>query len=474
MSSLKFGTSGLRGLALDLDGPPAARYTHAFVTVMAARGNLSVVRPEVLLARDLRPSSAGIMQRCADAIRAAGFRPVDCGEVPTPALALAAMAISAPSIMITGSHIPEDRNGLKFYRPDGEIDKQDEAAIAHAHDAFERGDDHAGRRQANATMDVFGAYKDRYVHFFGAGAFTGLRIGCYQHSSVARDIIPEVLVTLGAEVLRFGHSTAFVPVDTEAIRPEDSALVQAWAAAHRVDAIVSTDGDADRPLIADAEGCFLRGDLVGALTAAHLGIRQIVTPITSNSRIEQCSLFEPVKRTQVGSPHVLSGLAEMAGKSPEPVMGFEANGGVILSSSVLREGRKLHALPTRDALLPICALLAEIQKQKRPLSSIAAELRFATALSTRIEHAPQERSAALLNRLADPAFLQSFFASIGGVKKCNMLDGARFTTASGAIVHYRPSGNAPELRIYVEAQDPSQASALLEWARAAARPHVVG
>ena len=31
--------------------------------------------------------------------------------------------------MVTGSHIPFDRNGIKFYRADGEIDKADEQAI---------------------------------------------------------------------------------------------------------------------------------------------------------------------------------------------------------------------------------------------------------------------------------------------------------------------------------------------------------
>ncbi len=31
--------------------------------------------------------------------------------------------------MVTGSHIPFDRNGLKFYRPEGEISKADELAI---------------------------------------------------------------------------------------------------------------------------------------------------------------------------------------------------------------------------------------------------------------------------------------------------------------------------------------------------------
>ena len=34
-----------------------------------------------------------------------------------------------PSIMVTGSHIPDDRNGIKFNHPKGEILKADELGI---------------------------------------------------------------------------------------------------------------------------------------------------------------------------------------------------------------------------------------------------------------------------------------------------------------------------------------------------------
>lgn len=39
--------------------------------------------------------------------------------------------------MVTGSHIPFDRNGLKFYRTDGEITKADELAILAAEVEFD-------------------------------------------------------------------------------------------------------------------------------------------------------------------------------------------------------------------------------------------------------------------------------------------------------------------------------------------------
>lgn len=126
-NSLKFGTSGLRGLAVELNGLPAYAYTMAFVQMLAAKGQLQK-GDKVFVGRDLRPSSPDIAALAMGAIEDAGFTPVNCGVLPTPALSYYAMGAKAPSIMVTGSHIPDDRNGLKFYRRDGEIDKDDEAA----------------------------------------------------------------------------------------------------------------------------------------------------------------------------------------------------------------------------------------------------------------------------------------------------------------------------------------------------------
>ena len=63
------------------------------------------------------------------AVRDCGGEPVDVGEVPTPALMLYAVAKGTCSIMVTGSHIPFDRNGIKFNRASGEVLKSDEGPI---------------------------------------------------------------------------------------------------------------------------------------------------------------------------------------------------------------------------------------------------------------------------------------------------------------------------------------------------------
>ncbi|QEL25429.1 phosphomannomutase [Bosea sp. F3-2] len=460
MTSLKFGTSGLRGLVSELVGLPTYSHVRAFCAML--RDDDTQAQGEVLIGRDLRSSSPLIAAQAAQAVADAGLVPVDCGAVPTPALALAAMTRGCAAIMVTGSHIPDDRNGLKFYRAQGEIDKTDEAQILAWHDRL--GLSTIPTLQAKAApYDALTAYKARYADFFDSSALAGLTVGVYQHSSVGRDAICDVLAALGAKPLPLGRSDSFIPVDTEALRPEDEALARQWAAEQRLDAIVSTDGDADRPLVADERGVFLRGDLVGALTAQFLGADAIVTPVTSNSALDRPGLFARVFRTRVGSPYVIAGMEQAASEGAAVVVGFEANGGVLLGSDVTRDGRMLPALPTRDAMLPILSTLALKARQGKLLSEIATEARFAVALSNRLQEIPQDRTAALIARLdADDAALRDdSFSGHGGVVARDCRDGLRLTLADGGTVHFRASGNAPELRVYVEAATPALAEALL-------------
>ena len=126
MSGLKFGTSGLRGLVSELGDAVCAAYATAFLRHMQARHGM----PSdglLLVGQDLRASSPRIAAACMAAAKTLGLSVENCGPLPTPALALRALSLKVPAIMVTGSHIPADRNGLKFYRPDGEIDKADEA-----------------------------------------------------------------------------------------------------------------------------------------------------------------------------------------------------------------------------------------------------------------------------------------------------------------------------------------------------------
>lgn len=462
VSSLKFGTSGLRGLASDLVGNAARRYASAFARHIVATGQAGSGR--VYLARDYRESSPAIVADCAIAVRAAGLEPVDCGVLPTPALALHAMADGGAAIMVTGSHIPADRNGLKFYVPEGEISKADEAGIAAALlDEVPEGPGGA-RDEFPQAGD---RYRQRYRGLLATDALAGWRIGVFEHSSVARDLLVSLLTRAGADVVRLGRSDSFVPVDTEAFSDALFAPRLDWIAAHRLDAIVSTDGDGDRPLVIDGAGEFVRGDVLGLIAARFAGVARVATPVTSNSAIEGVGWFTEVERTRVGSPYVIAGMEKLGELGA--VVGFEANGGTLLGSEVVVDGHTLSALPTRDAVLPILAVLAMAKGRGLSLTELVKSLPVRAALSDRLIEVPAERSAELLRRLTDePGYSQIFFAPVGEVQSLSSIDGLRFGLASGDTVHYRASGNAPELRCYVEGVTPERAEELLGWGLSAA------
>lgn len=462
-NSLKFGTSGLRGLAIELEGREARRYTLAFLRHLDGLGQLG--GGKIFLGRDFRASSPQITRDCAAAIAQSGLVAVDCGHLPTPALALHAMEAGCGAIMITGSHIPGDRNGLKFYSPAGEISKADEAGILAA--LRDDGED----RLDTPTVDEHEAATERYVARFAGllpdNTLTGLRIGVFEHSTVARDLLVRILQAFGAEALSLGRSDSFVPVDTEAFGDAIFAPLPGWVADMELDAIVSADGDGDRPLLMDGNGAFVRGDVLGLLAARYLGARCVVTPVTSNSAIERTGYFETVVRTRVGSPYVVSAMEQGEG-----VVGFEANGGTFVGKGITVNNQPLAPLPTRDAVLPLLCALGLAVGQGISLDRLVAALPLQIALADRLQNVPAEKSTAFLQQLAEyGAFAENFFAP-HGIAGLSSIDGLQFCTQAGDMVHFRASGNAPELRCYVEASTPETARALLDWAMSAAAAHV--
>ncbi len=375
-SGVGFGTSGARGLVRAMTDEVCYLYTRAFLQHLQRIGQA----PERLaIAGDLRPSTGRILAAVVEAARDARVAPVHCGRIPSPAVALFGLQQAIPSVMVTGSHIPDDRNGIKFNRADGEITKADEAGIRAQSVAVPEGRFDAEGRFAGAADalpptddEARAAYVRRYLDFFPAGCLGGLRVGVYEHSSVARDLFGEVLRGLGAETLALGRSDTFVPVDTEAIRPEDVALARRWAAQTSLDAIVSADGDGDRPLIADEQGRWLRGDVAGVLCAEYLGADVVVTPVSSNTVVERCGRFGRVIRTRIGSPYVIEGMERALAEGARAVVGYEANGGFLSLSPIALEGRRIEALPTRDALVVIATILHQGRRQGLPVSGLPA------------------------------------------------------------------------------------------------------
>lgn len=487
-AELAFGTSGLRGLVTDMTDLECYINARGFLQYLALQGQMA--GSNVCIAGDLRQSTPRILGAMVQAVEDAGFEPVYCGLLPTPAVAFYALQQQSPCIMVTGSHIPDDRNGIKFYKADGEVLKADEADIKAAVAAVRQKE--YAKPQEDSLFDEQGmlrqpvelpvqqpaaqeTYQRRYVDVFDNQTFAGKKIVFYQHSAVGRDLLMNLLQQLGAEVVPVGRSEKFIPIDTENVTPADQAYFKQLAQEHPdAFAIVSTDGDSDRPFVIDERGIFHRGDELGALVADWLKADFAAIPISSNDAVDKHLTDKGVawKHTKIGSPHVIVAMQEAVAAGKQRVVGWEVNGGFLLGCDLEVNGKTLAALPTRDAFLPIVIALRLAVDQNQAVSEVFGILPQRFTDAGLIDNFPVEVSKKIVDRFGTDdettrAALADFFSAdrgFGKVTGINALDGVRIFFDNGDVAHLRPSGNAPQLRIYSVADSQERAAQIVSMA----------
>lgn len=462
-----FGTSGVRGLVASLTPELCFAFAAAFLKTVCPDAK------QIAIGIDLRPSSPDIARACIAAAKANGVEAIYCGALPTPALAFYALQQSVPAIMVTGSHIPFDRNGIKFYRKDGEISKRDEAAIMSATLSLPAHLNSSLPSIPEVNGVAFNTFYDRYASAFPQDMLNGKRIGIYEHSSVARDLIKALMEHYGAEVVSLERTENFVPIDTEAVSPEDVAKGHSWAGKYQLDAIVSTDGDGDRPLVSDEKGEWLRGDILGVLCANYLHATHVAAPINVNSVLElEGEKQTPARkslRTKIGSPYVIEGMEQLIVENPAArVVGYEANGGFLVGSDIALREQTLKALPTRDSILPILITFALSYDSNAPVSQLTKAFAERYTASDRLKEIPFHKSQKLLQDIKNIELIQkTLLASLGlhgellKVRQLDETDGLRLHLSNDDIIHLRASGNAPELRCYAESNSAVQATNLV-------------
>jgi phosphomannomutase len=472
-SRVAFGTSGARGLVDDMTDRVCVAYTLGFVEHIRKRYSRC---ERIAIGGDHRPSTERILKAVAFGAAHLNCQVDYLGRVPSPAVALYGFTEGCPTVMVTGSHIPADRNGMKYTTFEGEFSKADEAAMLllspEVPDAFDPSGSLLETRDLGPVVTAAqNAYIQRYIDAFGKGFLDGFRLAVYGHSSVARDILCELYGELGAQVTRTHFSDVFVPVDTEAIRPEDVELGRELGQSGKFDAIVSTDGDADRPLIADENGQWFRGDVAGILTARFLGAEGVACPVSCNTALELSGSFPMIRRTRIGSPFVVQAMTDLMAEGSKKVVGYEANGGFLTATSLnVPGGSVLPSLPTRDPVVVHLSILGEAKRSQVPVSRLLETLPARFTASDRDPSFETARSRALiayLTSLSEDALEEQL--GLGPMASVDQLDGLRLTFRSGEILHYRPSGNAPELRCYSETGSARRAIELVSYGLEKAR-----
>ena len=190
------------------------------------------------------------------------------------------------------------------------------------------------------------------------------------------------------------------------------------------------------------------------------------------------------------------------------VVAWEANGGYLTGSELTLKNGRLAALPTRDAILPILSVLNASVGSKQSLYEMVDEMPAWFGKAGLVDDFPQTISQAILrllspepnsvstsfqfepdeiifrdsdfNRVNDlfigseqveqmknsKRILESIFSKkygFGGLAQINCLDGIRCYFDNEDVAHIRPSGNAPQMRIYAYARTQKRADEIVSF-----------
>ena len=164
---------GVAGEPVTLSEEAANRIATGFVEFLAEKTGKEKRALRVAVGRDSRISGHAIKKAVLRALTASGATTVDCSMASTPAMF---MSIVLPetkmdgAIMVTASHLPYNRNGLKFFTRDGGTEKSDVQAILKA---AMRSPEVQGDLQKVQKVNLI----DRYCHFLRKKIRQALNLG---------------------------------------------------------------------------------------------------------------------------------------------------------------------------------------------------------------------------------------------------------------------------------------------------------
>jgi phosphomannomutase/phosphoglucomutase len=429
-----FGTSGIRGDAERL-------FTNQFCFDI---GRAFVIfldnhRQEgaVAIGMDPRGSSPRIKDAIISGLTYEGREVKDEGATPVPSInyVLNVSEYICAGVMVSGSHIKPNLNGVKFFAFDNEILKIDEREISDIYASISEKVKYQKIKDPNLIEDETRA-NDSYQDYLVNNALQGYpkwKVAVDPGNGAQSDTMPQVLERLGMDVVEINCTIQgqFFSRDTEVEREFEQLKKEVYE--NQADFGIGYDSDGDRCIFVDEKGNLIPGDYTGALLALHFSNGKVVTPINSSQVIDKLGL--EVIRTQVGSPFVVEAMIKN-----KCSFGYEANGGCIFKDMYSRDGGR-----TTIEILNI------MKKEGKSLSKIVDTLPRFYLSRDKVDYKWE-----LKNKIIAEA--RKTFRG----KKTEELDGLKIWLDDTTWILFRSSSNAPEFRIFAESDDKKKSEELLQ------------
>jgi phosphoglucosamine mutase len=422
-----FGTDGIRGsVGKGLITPTfMLQLGWAIGQVIGSSGHL-------LLGQDTRRSGDMLAAALQTGLTAAGVNVELLGCMPTAGVAYLTKALQADAgIVITASHNPHQDNGVKIFSAAG--DKLPDAQEAVISEWLDKPLTLVTSEQLGKVSYLTEA-SVKYRDFCLASIpetvrLDGLRVVIDCAHGAAYQIAPEILRTLGADVITLGTEPNGTNINDNvgATHPK---TICAAVQAQQADVGITLDGDSDRIIMADAQGTLHDGDdilyiLAKAYQRQNRLIGNVVGTVMTNKGLEVAFSQQGIglTRTQVGDRYILEHLVKQGWN-----LGGESSGHIICRDCTT----------TGDGIIAALQVLAEMQDTQTRLADLVTYTKY-----------PQK----LINI---PLGNSTTAAVMANSQVQALVTEAEHQLADQGRVLLRPSGTEPLIRVMVEGSDSQQ------------------
>ena len=464
---IKFGTDGWRGVIAD---------DFTFANVRTAAGAIASYVHEqedpakgICIGYDTRFGSKAFARGCAEVVAATGIRVALANDITlTPALSFGVRERSAAGgIMITSSHNPAQWNGVKYKAWYGGSGKP---SIMTAIESYlDKPAPQAKHSAPIEEVDFLPSYLKAIESFADLDLIrkSGMKFAIDSMYGAGRTILSDIFTRIGVDhvQIRGNVDPLFPGINPEPIEPHIRALGGACVA-HKCDAGLCTDGDADRIGATDEHGNFVDPHKIFSVLLSWV-LRRKGWPGAVTRAFNTTKMLDRIARKHgreliehgIGFKFVCDYMLER-----EIVMGGEESGGI---------GFQRH-LPERDGLLNALLLANVMAEEKKTLGQLVADLQaeFGEHQYGRVDlHIPDYlKNAAIARARALPVGDMS----IAGmpILRQETLDGVKFfldnpeaktkPNAAETWILFRASGTEPLMRIYTESTSKEAVAKLLE------------
>ncbi len=287
---------GVPGESITLGSNEARALTRGFILWLSKKTGKQPGEMRISVGHDSRLSADALKETLIYTMMEAGVRVFDCGLASTPAMFMSTIFEQYKcdgAIMITASHLPYNRNGFKYFSPEGGLDKKDIAEIIRLGEEGAVPEESAhGSVDETDLIEVYSEYLRNKIIMEAADPvnpekpLTGLKIVVDAGNGAGGFFAKRILEPLGADITGSQFLEPDGTFPNHQPNPENKEAMASISRAvleNHADLGLIFDTDVDRSAAVDKNGKEIARNGIVAMAAALIAVEHPGTTVVTDS-----------------------------------------------------------------------------------------------------------------------------------------------------------------------------------------------